>query len=98
MKIYMTKKCIESIGFRIQTHIDDSHIPLDIIKPVSHSKIPPWKLLKPETETSLSELKKTETTPLVFGQKLAEFKIRNKLELILTLMVQMTKIKWLPLQ
>ena len=23
-------------------------IPLDIVKLVSHSKIPPWKLLKPE--------------------------------------------------
>ena len=30
------KKCIKSIGFIIQKHIDDSNIPLDIIKPVSH--------------------------------------------------------------
>ena len=42
--------------------------------PVSHSKIPPWKLLKPEKDTSLSEFKKTETNPLVFKQKLAELK------------------------
>ena len=41
------KKCILSIGFRIQKLIDDSKIPLDIIKPVGHSTIPPWKLLKP---------------------------------------------------
>ena len=60
MKIYTTKikKIIKSIGFRIQKHIFDSNIPLDIIKPVSHSKIPPWKLLKPEIDTSLSEFKK----------------------------------------
>ena len=68
------KKCIKSIGFRIQKHIDDSNMPLDIIKPLSHSKISPWKLLKPEIDTSLSEFKKTETNPLVFKQKLAEFK------------------------
>ena len=53
------KICIKSIGLRIQKHIDDSNIPLDIIKPVSHSKIPPWKLLKPKVDTSLSEFKKT---------------------------------------
>ena len=47
------KKCIKSIGFRIQKQIDDSNIPLDIIKPVSHSKIPPWKLLKSELDISL---------------------------------------------
>ena len=61
MKIHTTKirkKCIKSIGFRIQKHIEHSNIPLDIIKPVSHSKIPPLKLLKPEIVTSLSEFKK----------------------------------------
>ena len=36
--------------------------------------MPPLKLLKPEIDTSLSEFKKTETNPLVFEQKLAEFK------------------------
>ena len=35
------KKCTIPIGFRIQKHIDISNIPLDIIKPVSHSKISP---------------------------------------------------------
>ena len=29
------KKCIKSIGFRIQKHIDDLYIPLDIDKPVN---------------------------------------------------------------
>ena len=53
--LYDKKKCIKSIGFRIQKHIDDSNISLDIIKPVSHSKLPPWKLLKSEIDTSLSE-------------------------------------------
>ena len=56
VKIYTTKiKKIKTIGFRIQKHIDDSNIPLDIIKPVSHSKISPWKLLKHEIDTSLSD-------------------------------------------
>ena len=31
------KKIIKSIGFKIQKHTDDSNIPLDIIKWVSHS-------------------------------------------------------------
>ena len=76
MKILTTKikKSIKSIGLRIQKHIDDSNISLDMIKPVSHSNIPHWKLLKPDIDTSLSEFKKTETYPLVFKQKLAEFK------------------------
>ena len=30
-------KNVKSIGFKIQKHIDDSNIPLDIIKPVRHS-------------------------------------------------------------
>ena len=61
MKIFnnKNKKCIKSIGFRIQKHISDSNIPLDTIKPVSHSKIPFWKLLKPEIDTSFAECKKT---------------------------------------
>ena len=64
----INKKCIKSIGFRIKEHIDYSNIVLllilvfSIIKPVSHSKIPPWKLQKPEKN------------PLDFKQKLAEFK------------------------
>ena len=37
------KKYIKSI--LIQMHINGSNIPSDIIKTVSHSKIPPWKLL-----------------------------------------------------
>ena len=41
-----SKTCIKSIGFRIQKYMDDSNIPLGIIKPVSHSKIPPWKTTK----------------------------------------------------
>ena len=35
---------------------------------------PPWKLLTPEINTSVSELKKTEPNPLVFKPNLAEFK------------------------
>ena len=54
--------------------MDDSNIPLFVALPVNHSKIPTFKLLKPEIDTSLSEMKKTETNPLVLKQKLAEFK------------------------
>ena len=89
-----SEKCIKSIGFRIQKHINDSNKPFDIVKPVSHSKIPPWKVLKHEIETFLSEFKKTETNPLVFKQKLAEFKHSKHTGIE----VQRTKIKWLPLQ
>ena len=34
---------------------------LNIVTLVSHSKIPRWKLIKPVIDTSLSEIKKTET-------------------------------------
>ena len=47
------QKRIKSIGLRIQKHIDDFSIPLDIVKSVNHTKIPPWKLLKSELDISL---------------------------------------------
>ena len=81
---------------RIQKHIDDSNIPLDIIKLLSHSKIPHWKLLKPKTDTSLSEFKKTETNPLTF-KKLAEFK-HSKQRIEIYTDGSKDKNKWLPLQ
>ena len=71
------KECIKSIGFRIQKHIEDLNLHLDIIKPVLNSTIPPWKLIKPDVDTSLSELsefKKNVINPLLFKQKVAEFK------------------------
>ena len=46
------------------------NISLDIVKQVSHSKILTWKPLKPEIETSVPKIKKTETN-LVFKQKFA---------------------------
>ena len=63
MNIYTTKikKCIKSIGLRTQKHIEDSNLPWDIIKPVTNSTIPTWKLIKPDVDTSLSEVKKNET-------------------------------------
>ena len=67
------KKCIKSIGFRVQKHVeevqkhvDDSNLPLDIIHLFNHSKIPPWELIKPDIDISLN--------PLVFKQKIG----RNK--------------------
>ena len=57
------------MGRKIQKHIDDSNRPLDIIKPISHYKIPPWTLLKPEIDIllyqSLRKLKQT----LLFSNK-----------------------------
>ena len=68
------KKCIKSIGFRIQKHIGDYNIPLDIITPASQSTIPPWKLIKPSIDTSLSELKKLKQTLFFLKLKFGEFK------------------------
>ena len=51
-----------------------THITLNIVKPISHSKTLPWKLLKPEIDTSFIELKKLKQNPLVFKQIKAEFK------------------------
>lgn len=53
-----TKKCIKSIGFSVQKHVEDSYLPLDIIEPFNYSKIPSWELIKPDVDTSLSEFKK----------------------------------------
>ena len=79
MKFYeKNKRYTKSISFRIQRHINETNIPLDIIKPVSHSKIPPWKLLKPEIDTSLTEFRKTEANPVVFKEKVAEFKVSKQ--------------------
>ena len=83
---------------RIQKHIDDSNIPLDIIKLLSHSKIPHWKLLKPKTDTSLSEFKKTETNPLTFKQKKAKFKDSKQTGIEIYNDGSKDKNKWLPLQ
>ena len=47
---------------------------MDIAKPSTLSDIPPWQLLKPKVDTSLSEYKKSETNPVVFKQKLSELK------------------------
>ena len=54
-----------------------------MVKPVSHSKIPPRILIKPELDTLLSEFKKTETSPLVFKQKLAEFKALKQIGILI---------------
>jgi hypothetical protein len=47
---------------------------LDVAKPSTLSDIPPWQLLKPNVDASLSEYKKSETNPVVFKQKLHELK------------------------
>ena len=49
------KKCIKSIGYRVQKHVEDSNLPLDIIHPFNNSKIQPWELIKPDVDMSLSE-------------------------------------------
>ena len=68
------KKCIKSIGLRVKKHIRDSDLPLNIVKHSTCSEIPPWKLIKPKVDTSLSEYKKSETNPAVFKQKFFEIK------------------------
>ena len=56
MSLYDNNKmCIKSIGFRVQKHVEDSNFPLDIIHPFNNSKIPPWVLIKPDVDISLSE-------------------------------------------
>ena len=49
------KKCIKSIGLRVQKHVEDSNLPLDIIHPFNNSKITSWELIKPDVDMSLSE-------------------------------------------
>ena len=68
------KNAIKSIGLRVKKHLHDSNLNLDIAKPSALSNIPPWQLLKPEVDTSLSEYKKSNTNPAVFKQKLFELK------------------------
>ena len=68
------KNCIKAVGLRIKKHLQDSNLPLDIVKPSTLSEIPPWKLRKPKVDISLSELKKSETNSVVFKEKLSEIK------------------------
>ena len=68
------KYAIKPIGLRVKKHLHDSNLNLDIAKPSTLSDIPPWQLLKPKEDTSLSEYKKSETNPVVFKQKLSELK------------------------
>ena len=68
------KYAIKPIGLRVKKHLHDSNLNLDIAKPSTLSDIPPWQLLKPKVDTSLSEYKKSETNPVVFKQKLSELK------------------------
>ena len=49
------KKCIKSIGLRVQNHVEDSNLPLDIMHPFNNSKIQPRELIKPDVDISLSE-------------------------------------------
>jgi hypothetical protein len=71
------KNAIKSIGLRDQKHLHDSNLNLDIAKPSTLSTIPPWQLLKPQVDTSLSENKKSETNTAVFKQNLFELKQSN---------------------
>ena len=41
---HLYDKCIKSIGFLIQKHIEDSNLPLNIIKPVTSCTIPPLEI------------------------------------------------------
>ena len=62
----------KSIGFRVQKYVEDFNLPLGIVHPFNNSKIPPWELIIPDVDISLSEFEKT--TSLVFKQKLTEIK------------------------
>ena len=59
------KNVLNQMTLRIQKHIDDSYIPLDIVRQVCHPKASPWILLKPEKDTSFSDLRKLKQ-PLLF--------------------------------
>ena len=71
------KNCIKAVGLRIKKHLQDSNLPLDIVKPSTLSEIPPWKLRKPKVDISLSELKKSETNSVVFKENNTIKIIRN---------------------
>ena len=72
------KNCIKAIGLRAKKHLLESNIPLGVVQPSTLSEIPPWKLLKPNVDTSLSEYKKSETNSVIFKQKLSEIKQSQK--------------------
>ena len=66
MKNYTTKNVLIPLVYNSKP-LNDSKISLDIIKPASHFKIPPWNILKPQIYIDIfSENLKTETSPLVF--------------------------------
>ena len=43
------------IGFRVEKHVEISNLPLDITHRLNNPKIPPWELIGPEVDMSLSE-------------------------------------------
>ena len=49
------KKCLKSIGLRVQKYVEDSNLPLYIIHLFNISIIPSWELIKPDVDISLSE-------------------------------------------
>ena len=67
-------KAIKPLGLRIQKHIQDSNIDLNIISEFNIPDIPIWEIPKPTVNLDLSKLKKSETNPLEFNQKFAELK------------------------
>jgi hypothetical protein len=68
------KYAIKPIGLELKNIYSTPTLNLDIAKPSTLLDIPPWQLLKPKVDTSLSEYKKSETNPVVFKQKLSELK------------------------
>jgi hypothetical protein len=67
-------KVIKPLGLRLQKHIEDSNIDLNVISELQTHSVPFWELSQPTVNLELSQDKKSDTTSLEFIQKFRELK------------------------
>jgi hypothetical protein len=67
-------KVIKPLGLRLQKHIKDSNIDLNVISELQTHSVPFWELSKPTVNLELSKDRKSDTTSLKFIQKFRELK------------------------
>ena len=74
-QLYASKpKAIPPLGIRLQQHVEESDIDLTTIAEYGLLATPPWQLVKPRVNLSLSTHKKSNTNQLIFLQAFNELR------------------------
>jgi hypothetical protein len=63
-KYHEKTKVIKPLGLRLQKHIKDSNIDLNVISELQTHSVPFWELSKPSVNLDLSKDKKSDTNSL----------------------------------